>query len=105
MRRAYRSYKFGHRGVADLTIDRLVGIHHREPERQPFVVITNYLAPRQRHRMPQSPSFARLRPSGGLCREGVVGEPCADLQTNPQATSRLADFSRPAAFWFLWAPR
>jgi len=43
-RRAFRPYKFVHRGVADLTIDRLDRVQHCKFERQPFVVITNYLA-------------------------------------------------------------
>jgi hypothetical protein len=51
VQRAFCSYEFVHRGVGDLTIDRLVGIQHRKFERQPFTVVTNYLAPRQRHRL------------------------------------------------------
>src|SRR5258708_23823982 len=49
VRRALCSYELVHRGIADLTIDRFVGIQHRKFERQPFLVITNYPAPRQRH--------------------------------------------------------
>src|SRR3984893_17066880 len=50
VRRASCFCKFVHRGVADLTKDRFVGVQHRKSERLPFVVITNYPALRQRHR-------------------------------------------------------
>jgi hypothetical protein len=55
VQRALCSHKFVHRGVADLTIDRFVAIQHRKFEREPFVVITNYSALRQRHREALSP--------------------------------------------------
>ena len=32
--------KFVHRGIADLALDRLVGVLHGEPERQAFVVVS-----------------------------------------------------------------
>ena len=48
VRRASCFRKFVHRGVADLTKDRFVGVEHRKSERLPFVVITNHPALRQR---------------------------------------------------------
>jgi len=69
-RRTSCSCKFIHRGVTDLTKDRFVTVQHRKSERLAFVVITNYPPRRQRHRMAQSPSSARLLPYRGLCREG-----------------------------------
>src|SRR5258708_16879215 len=42
-----------HRGVADLTLHRLVVVHHRKCESQPLVVVSPYSASSQRH--PKSP--------------------------------------------------
>jgi hypothetical protein len=43
--------KFVHRGVTDLTFNRLTVVKHRKSKRQSFEVVSQDLASRQRHRI------------------------------------------------------
>jgi hypothetical protein len=65
--RAPDAGKLVHRRVADLALDRVAVVLHREPERQAFGVVSNNFATRQRHRKFPLAPLSRV-----LCDSGFV---------------------------------
>src|ERR1700737_648499 len=64
--RAFGASKLVHRRAADLTVDDLGIVLHRELEGHPAGVVTYYSAPLERHRKSPTPGLTKMRPFAGL---------------------------------------
>ena len=64
--RTFGASKLVHRRAADLTVDDLGIVLHRELEGHPTGVVTYYSAPLERHRKSPTPGLTKMRPFAGL---------------------------------------
>jgi hypothetical protein len=64
--RTFGASKLVHRRAADLTVDDLGIVLHRESEDHPVGVVTYYSAPLERHRKSPTPGLTKMRPFAGL---------------------------------------
>ena len=93
--RTFGASKLVHRRAADLTVDDLGIVLHRELEGHPTGVVTYYSAPLERHRKSLLPDLTKMQPFAGLaegphvCLAIHMLKPDWCLTRQMRATTRL----------------